>query len=109
MSGSQPELPKNTVQEYLRYHKSFLEEYVMKDIPKETLEKWLYSKAQQDGTMGRHLHYTSFNMTGCLRLVGKILDSCDWHVYKNTVVSSNGRALLFRVCVNTGPTVSNEL
>ena len=41
------------VKNYLRFHKSFLEEFILEDVPRETLERILIRKAQRkDSTLG---------------------------------------------------------
>lgn len=41
------------VKNYLRFHKSFLEEFILEDVPQETLERVLIRKAQRkDSTAG---------------------------------------------------------
>ena len=41
------------VKHYLRFHKSFLEEFILEDVPQETLERVLIRKAQRkDSTAG---------------------------------------------------------
>lgn len=39
--------PENSVREYLRFHKNFLEEFILEDVPQEILERMLIRKAQR--------------------------------------------------------------
>lgn len=45
-------IDRNVVWDYMRFNRDILEEFIMQEVPKDTLERWLIRKASRETADG---------------------------------------------------------